>query len=54
MNSKILEVSIYDLWEHLICRNTMYKKVTLGSFKIFGIIKISYIGIHFMNIENLS
>ena len=27
---------------------------TLGSFKILGIIKISYLGIHFVNVENLS
>ena len=54
MNFSILEVSIYEVMETSYMQRHHALNVTLGSFKILGIIKIPDLGIHFVNVENLS
>ena len=54
MNSDILEVSVYEvMWAFYMQRHHALN-ATLGSFNILGIIKISDLGIYFVNVENLS
>ena len=54
MNSGILEVSVYEVMGISYMQRHHALNATLSSFKILGIIKISNLGIHFVDVENLS
>ena len=54
MNSGILEVNIYEVMGTSYMQRHHALNTTLGSFMILGIIKIPDLGIHLVNVENLS
>ena len=54
MNSDILEVSVYEVMGASYMQIHHVLKATLGFFNILGIITIPDLGIHFVNVVNLS
>ena len=54
MHSGILEVSIYKVMGTSYMQKHHALNATLSNFKILGIIKILYLGIHVVNVENIS
>ena len=54
MNSVILEVDVYEAMKISFMRRHNALNATLGSFKILRINEIQNLGIHFVNVENLS
>ena len=54
MSSSILKVSVYEVIGTSYIQRHHVLNAALGSFKILGIIKIPNLGIHFVNVENLS
>ena len=54
MNSDILEVSMHEVMGTSYMQRKHALNATLSSFNILGIIKIPDLGIHSMNVENLS